>query len=130
MSASPKRKSGWTIIFVAIFFIFPLKPIVAKEPIMRVLIGNVNTARFRPDSVENIFVQGISSEHRKIQSLNLVYKNNKVKYSINNNLNVYDEVILKYPPEIKRFEVINNLNIIRKTCIRYVAPLLFFMLII
>ncbi len=48
----------------------------------------------------------------------------------NNNLNVYDEVILKYPPEIKRYEVINNLNIIRKTCIRYIAPLLFFMLIL
>ncbi len=53
------------------------------------------------------------------------------KYNIKNNtLNIYDEVILQYPPEIKRFEVINNLNIIRKTCIRYLAPLLFFMLII
>lgn len=98
MSASPKRKSGWTIIFVAIFFIFPLKPIVAKEPIMRVLIGNVNTARFRPDSVENIFVQGISSNHRRIKALNLVYKNNKVKYSVNN-LNTW-------------FELPNNFNLI------------------
>ena len=53
------------------------------------------------------------------------------KYNINNNiLNVYDDVVLQYPPEINRFELINNLNIIRKTCIRFIAPLLFFMLII
>ena len=51
------------------------------------------------------------------------------KYN-NNILNVYDDVILQYPPEINRFELINNLNIIRKTCIRFIAPLLFFMLII
>jgi len=63
VSASPKRKSGWAIIFIAIFFISPLKAIAAKEPIMRVLIGNENKARFRGDSVENIFVQGISSNH-------------------------------------------------------------------
>ncbi len=65
---------------------------------MRVLIGNVNTARFRPDSVENIFVQGISSNHRRIKALNLVYKNNKVKYSVNN-LNTW-------------FELPNNFNLI------------------
>ena len=48
----------------------------------------------------------------------------------NNDLNVYDEVILKYPPEIKRLEVINNINIIRKTLVRFAFPLLLFMLII
>ena len=48
----------------------------------------------------------------------------------NNELHVYDEIILKYPPEIKKFEVLNNLNIIRKTILRYIAPLLFFMLLI
>ena len=101
MSASPKRKSGWAIIFIAIFFISPLKAIAAKEPIMRVLIGNENKARFRADGVENIFVQGISSNHRRIKSLNLVYKNNKVKYSINNNLNSW-------------FELPNNFNLIIK----------------
>ena len=85
MSASPKRKSGWAIIFSAIFLISPLKAIAAKEPIMRVLIGNENKARFRADNLENIFVQGTSPDHRRIKSLNLVYKNNKVKYSINNN---------------------------------------------
>jgi len=53
------------------------------------------------------------------------------KYNKNDNiLNVYDDVVLQYPPEINRFELINNLNIIRKTCIRFIAPLLFFMLII
>ena len=80
MSASLKGKSGWAIIFVAIFFISPLKAISAKEPTMRVLIANDNKARFRADSVENIVVEGISSNHRRIKSLNLVYKNNKVKY--------------------------------------------------
>ncbi len=92
MSASPKRKSGWAIIFIAIFFISPLKAIAAKEPIMRILIANENKARFRADSLENIFVQGISSNHRRIKSLNLVYKNNKVKYSINNKLNTWFEL--------------------------------------
>ena len=99
MSASPKAKSGWAIIFVAIFFISPIKAIAAREPIIRVLISNENKARFRADSVENIFVQGISSNHRRIKSLNLVYSNNKVKYSINNDLNEW-------------FELPNNFNLI------------------
>ena len=98
MSASPKAKSGWAIIFVAIFFISPIKAIAAREPIIRVLISNENKARFRADSVENIFVQGISSNHRRIKSLNLVYSNNKVKYSINNDLNAW-------------FELPNNFNL-------------------
>jgi stage II sporulation protein D len=92
VSASPKAKSGWAIIFVAIFFIFPIKAIAAREPIIRVLISNENKARFRADSVENIFVQGISSNHRRIKSLNLVYSKNKVKYSINNDLNAWFEL--------------------------------------
>ena len=46
------------------------------------------------------------------------------------NLNVYDSVILKYPPEIKKLEILNNIDIIRKTIIRFAAPLLIFMLII
>ena len=99
MSASPKAKSGWAIIFVAIFFISPIKAIAAREPIIRVLISNENKARFRADSVENIFVQGISSNHRRIKSLNLVYSNNEVKYSINNDLNAW-------------FELPNNFNLI------------------
>ena len=89
MSASPKRKSGWAIIFIAIVFISPLKAIAAKEPTIRVLISKDNKARFRADGVKNIFVEGISSNHRRIKSLNLVYKNNKVKYSIDNNLNTW-----------------------------------------
>ena len=48
----------------------------------------------------------------------------------NNNLNVYDEVILKYPPEVKKLEVINNINIIRKTLIRFTAPIILFILIL
>ena len=48
----------------------------------------------------------------------------------NKELNVYDEIILKYPPEIKKLEVYNNINIIRKTFIRYAAPLVFLLLII
>ena len=52
--------------------------------------------------------------------------------NINNKseFNVYDEVILKYPPEIKKLEVLNNIDIIRKTLMRFALPLLFFMLII
>jgi len=99
VSASLKGKSCLAIIFVSIFFIPPIKAIAAKEPIMRVLISNENKAKFRADRVENIFVHGISSNHRKIKSLNLVYNNNKVKYSINNNLNEW-------------FELPNNFNLI------------------
>ena len=84
MSASPKRKSGWAIFFIAIFFIFPLKANAGKEPIMRVLIATETKARFRADGVENIFVKGIPSKHKRIKSLNLIYTNNKVKYSVNN----------------------------------------------
>jgi len=50
--------------------------------------------------------------------------------NLNSNLDVYDEVVLKFPPEIKKMETINNINIIRKSFIRFVAPLLFFMLVI
>ena len=46
------------------------------------------------------------------------------------NLDVYDKIILKYPPEIKKLENINNIDIIRKTFVRFAAPLIFFMLII
>lgn len=101
MSASLKRKSGWAIIFVVISFISPLKAIATKEPIMRVLIGNENKARFRADGLENIFVKGISSNHRNIKSLSLVYDNNKVKYSINNNVSTW-------------FELPDNFNLIIK----------------
>ena len=48
----------------------------------------------------------------------------------NSKNNVYDEIILKYPPEIKKLEVLNNINIIRKTLIRFAAPLLLLLLII
>ena len=64
------------------------------------------------------------------------YKKSEEKDSpwknINNaeNLTVYDNVILKYPPEIKKFEIINNIDIIRKTLVRFATPLLIFMLII
>tara|TARA_Y100001968_G_scaffold170830_1_gene156244 strand:+ start:36 stop:1253 length:1218 start_codon:yes stop_codon:yes gene_type:complete len=101
LSASFKRKSKWTIIFIAIFFFTPLEAIATKEPIMRVLIDKGNKARFRVDSEQKIFVQGISSNHRRVKSLNLVYKNNKVKYSTNNNQNTW-------------FELPNNFNLIIK----------------
>ncbi len=84
LSASPKRKSGWVLIFITIFFISPLQAIAAKEPIMRILIGKENKARFRADSQERFLVQGISSEHKRIKSINLFYENNKIKYAINN----------------------------------------------
>ncbi len=47
-----------------------------------------------------------------------------------NESNVYDKIILKYPPEIKKLEVLNNINIIKKTFVRYLLPILLFMLII
>ncbi len=75
------------MIFLAIFFISPLKAIAAKEPVIRVLIAQDNKARFRADGSQSIFVKGISSKHRYIKSINLIYVNGSVNYSINNNLN-------------------------------------------
>ncbi len=87
MSTSPKGKSGWAIIFVAFFFIFPLEATAGKEPVIRVLIGTQYKANFRGDGVNSIFVKGISSKERKIKSLNLIYSNGDIKYSINNTKN-------------------------------------------
>ena len=92
MSASLKSKSGWAIIFVAIFFISPLKAATAKEPVIRVLIGHENKARFRADGLKSIFVRGISSNQKRIKSLDIIYSDSKVKYSINNNLNSWFEL--------------------------------------
>ena len=59
---------------------------------MRVLISNENKARFRADSIKNITIDGIPSNYRRIKSLNLVYKDSKVKYSINDNFNRWLEL--------------------------------------
>ena len=92
MSASPTRKTGWAIVFIAIFFISPLKVIAAKEPVIRVLIGEENKARFRADGSKSIFVQGISSKQRPIKSINIIYGDGTATYSINNNLNSWFEL--------------------------------------
>ena len=92
MSASPKNKSGWTFLFVAILLISPLKATAAKDPVMRVLIAYENKARFRADGRESILVKGISFDHGNIQSINLIYRNKKVRYSINNNLDSWFEL--------------------------------------
>ncbi len=92
MSASSKSKSGWVIIFLAIFFISPLKATAAKEPIMRVLIGHENKARFRADGEKSIFVKGISFNQSRIEALNLIYIDNKAKYAINNEKNSWIEL--------------------------------------
>ena len=59
---------------------------------MRVLIGHGNKARFRADGDKYIFVKGISSNQSKIQSLNLIYSDSKVKYSINDKTNSWFEL--------------------------------------
>jgi len=92
VSTSPKSNSGWVIVFVVIFFICPLKVIASKEPVIRVLIGQENKARFRADGDKSIFVKGISSNQRKIHSLNLIYNDNKAIYSINNEKNSWLEL--------------------------------------
>ena len=59
---------------------------------MRVLIGNENKARFRADGLKSIFVKGISSNQSRIESIDIIYNDSKVKYSINNNLNSWVEL--------------------------------------
>ena len=80
------------MIFVAIFFIFPLEALASKGPVIRVLIGQENKARFIADGSKSIFVKGISSKQRPIQSINIIYSNGSVNYSINNNLNSWLEL--------------------------------------
>ncbi len=92
MSASPIRKSGWAIVLIAISSISPLKAIVAKEPVIRVLIGDEDKAKFRADGLKSIIVKGVSSQPRKIKSLNIIYSNSKVTYSINNKTNLWHEL--------------------------------------
>ncbi len=89
MSTSPKGKSGWAIVFFAVIFITPLKVLAAKEPVMRVLIGNESNASFRADGVKFIFVKGISSQHSKINSIKLTYNKGEAKYSINKNKDIW-----------------------------------------
>ena len=80
------------MIFVVIFFISPLKANAAKEPVIRVLIGLEKKARFRADGDNSIFVKGISSNQRRIKSINLIYSDSKVKYSINEKTNSWVEL--------------------------------------
>ena len=80
------------MILVAIFFISPLKATAAREPVMRVLIAHGKKARFRADGDKFILVKGISSNERRIKSINLVYSNNKAKYSINDKINSWLEL--------------------------------------
>jgi len=92
VSASPKSKSGWIIICLSLFFIFPSEVNAAKEPIMRVLLSYENKARFRADGDKSIFVKGISSDERRIKSINLIYSENKAKYSTNDKNNTWNEL--------------------------------------
>ena len=59
-------------------------------------------------------------------------KDNPWRYSkkIENNMDVYDKLIFKYPPEINKLDIKNNLKIIRKTLIRYASPLILFLILI
>ena len=45
-------------------------------------------------------------------------------------MDVYDELIFKYPPEISKLEILNNLQIIKKTLIRYASPLILFLILV
>ena len=80
------------MISLAIFFISPLKSIAAKDPVIRVLIGQEKKVRFRADGAKSFFVKGISSKQRSIKSINIIYDNGNVNYSINNNKNSWFEL--------------------------------------
>ena len=59
-------------------------------------------------------------------------KDNPWIYSkkIEPNMDVYDKLIFKYPPEINKLDILNNLKIIKKTFITYASPLILFLLLI
>ena len=91
------------MIFLSIFFIFPLKATAAKEPVIRVLLGHENKARFRADGDQYIFVKGISSNQIRIKSLNLINSFSKTKYLINDKNNLWIEL-----PENFKLIIRNN----------------------
>ena len=101
MSTSLKSYSGWAIIFFAIFFISPSKVTAAKDPLIRVLIGQANKARFRADRSKSLFVDGISIKQKPIKSLNIIYNNGSVNYFINNNKNSWSELPKNFKLVIK-----------------------------
>ena len=93
MSVSPKNKSRWFVILVAIFIFSPLKANATKDPVIRVLIAHGDKARFRADGDKYILVKGISSSNEKrIKSIDLIYSDSKVKYSINDKTNSWFEL--------------------------------------
>nr|WP_257473423.1 SpoIID/LytB domain-containing protein [Prochlorococcus marinus] len=59
---------------------------------MRVLISQENKARFRADGLKSILVKGISPRPRSIKSIDIIYRNGKIYYSINNNLDSWFEL--------------------------------------
>jgi len=75
------------------------------------------------DRIINYFWKWYKKSEEKDNPWRIINENNDIN-------NVYDDVIFKYPPEIKKLEYMNNLNIVRKAFIRYGAPLLFFILLI
>jgi len=93
VSVSPKNKSRWFVILVAIFIFSPLKANATKDPVIRVLIAHGDKARFRADGDKYILVKGISSSNEKrIKSIDLIYSDSKVKYSINDKTNSWFEL--------------------------------------
>ncbi len=90
------------MFFLAIFFISPLKSIAAKDPVIRVLIGQEKKVRFRADGAKSFFVKGISSKQRSIKSINIIYDNGNVNYSINNNKNSWFELPKNFNLIIKK----------------------------
>ena len=91
------------MVLLFIFFIFPLKATAAKEPVIRVLLGHENKARFRADGDQYIFVKGISSNQIRIKSLNLINSFSKTKYLINDKNNLWIEL-----PENFKLIIRNN----------------------
>ena len=86
------------------------------------LIKNDEIKLLGEDRIINYFWNWYKKSEEKDNPWKLINENKEV--------NVYDQIIFKYPPEIKKLEIINNLNIIKKTFIRYAAPLILLMLII
>ena len=87
MSTSPRGRSCWAIAIFILFFITPLKASASKEPVVRVLIANEYKAKFRADGSKYLFVKGLPSHQRRINSLKIVSYSGGVKYSINNEEN-------------------------------------------
>ena len=86
MRQSPR--SVWGVALgISIIFSCAESPLqAAKEPVIRVLVGNSNKFRMRADSNIPLLIKGVNAREKRVRSVNLQIKNGRVIWSTDKNL--------------------------------------------